>query len=296
MKIIIVDDNPRASERIRGMLSAQKDMVFLEVPDPQLANRIVEFGVEIDVALIDLRFANTNSQFGDSEGFTVCQKIRTAMPNVVIVGYSSSFSLENEENRQMKKRFLSMGADIVCALEDLTLTPASELRFKFQSVRDQREKGGNGKVRQKIFIGSSTEGLDVADHIQAGLSPYFEAVMWKTAFGLGEVTIEALERAIREFQFAIFVFTPDDQLESRGTTTSVARDNVIFEAGLFIGSLGRSRTFVVRQDGDGIRLPSDLAGLNVAIYPSDSRDLSTALGPACLKIREAIHRILNKNL
>lgn len=293
MKILIVDDNPLASGRVRSMLSTSKDMDFLEISDPLFAYKIVDFGVAFDVALIDLRFANGSSTVGDHDGLGVCQKIRTSMPNVVIVGYSSSFSQDNEENRQLQEKFKDMGADIVCALDHLTLTTASELRYEFKSARERRSNGGSGNALQKIFIGSSTEGLKVANRIQSGLAPEFEAEVWdQTPFGLGQVTIEALEKAVRDFQFAIFVCTPDDKLDSRGEEKWVARDNVIFEAGLFIGSLGRSRTFVIRSDEIKLILPSDLAGLTVAKFNPKSENMAAALGPTCQRIKDAVNRVL----
>lgn len=293
MRILIVDDNPIASGRVRGMLSTSKDIDFLVVSDPQFAYEIVDFGIAFDVALIDLRFANRSDTVGDHDGLGVCQKIRAAMPSVVIVGYSSSFSQESDENHQLQNKFKEMGADIVCALEHLTLTPASELRYEFRSARERRFNNGSGSAPQKIFIGSSTEGLKVANRIQSGLAPEFEAEVWdQTPFGLGQVTIEALEKAIREFQFAIFVCTPDDKLESRGEDKWVARDNVIFEAGLFIGSLGRSRTFVVRSDEIRLILPSDLAGLTVAKFNPKSENMAAALGPTCQRIKDAVNRVL----
>jgi len=269
-------------------------MVFLEVSDPQFVDSIVDFGIKVDVALIDLRFANAGSTMEDDYyGLGVCQRIRTAMPNTVIVGYSTSFSLESEVNNQLKNKFISMGADIVCALEHLTLTPASELRYEFQSAKEKRANGRGGEGRPKIFIGSSREGLEVANHIQMGLASKFEVEVWnQTVFGLGQVTIEALEKAVREFQFAIFVFTPDDQLTSRGEPKCVARDNVIFEAGLFIGSLGRMRAFVVKQDENELILPSDLAGLTVAKFDPKTAKMAAALGPVCQQIIDAVNRVL----
>ncbi len=293
MKILIVDDNPQASERIRAMLSVSKDMLFLEISEPKLANSIVDFGIEADVALIDLRFSNSGSTAGDDYyGLGVCQSIRAAMPNAVIVGYSTSFSLESDGSRKLKDKFISMGADIVCALDHLTLTPASELRYEFSSAIKKRSDGKGSGGRPKIFIGSSTEGIEAANRIQAGLTKEFDVEVWnQTAFGLGQVTIEALEKLVREFQFAIFVFTPDDQLTSRGEPKYVARDNVIFEAGLFIGSLGRSRTFVVKQDGQELILPSDLAGLTTAKFDPSISNMTAALGPVCQQIRDAVGRV-----
>lgn len=297
MKILIVDDSSQASGRIRGNLSAASDIEFLAVSDPELANSIVDFGIKADVALVDLRFANAGSTVGDDYyGLSVCQKIRAAMPKTVIIGYSTSFSLNNEVNRQLGEKFTSMGADMVCDLAHLTLTPTSELRKEFQSAREMRFDGQGGRRRPKIFIGSSTEGLDEANHIQVGLVSDFEVVVWNQAsFGLGQMTIEALEKAVQEFQFAIFVFTPDDQLTSRGETKNVARDNVIFEAGLFIGGLGRQRTFVVMPDGNGLTLPSDLAGLTVAKFHPKSENKAAALGPACQRIKDAVNRILKND-
>jgi predicted nucleotide-binding protein len=289
MKILIVDDNPIVSERIRGMLSVSRDMTFLEVSDPKLAHKIIEFGVELDVALVDLRYAENESTVGDSDGLGVCQKIKAAMPDVVIVGYSTSFSLEGDESRRLKDMFVSMGADIVCPLSHLTQTPASELRYEFQTVRDSRASSAKRK-RDKIFIGSSTEGLEVANRIQTLLAKDFDVEVWNqmTVFTLGQVTIESLEKAVRDFQFAVFVLTPDDDLTSRGKSSRVARDNVIFEAGLFIGSLGRMRTFVVQQNDKALTVPSDLAGVTVARFPTEYSNLGAALGPACQAIRDAI--------
>lgn len=295
MKILIVDDNSIASGRVRGMLSTSKDMDFLVVSDPQFAYEIVDFGIAFDVALIDLRFANGSDTVGDHNGLGVCQKIRAAMPNVVIVGYSSSFSQDNEENNQLQNKFEEMGADIVCALDHLTLTPAHDLRREFQLAKEKRANGVIGGARPKIFIGSSTEGIDVAYAIQTGLTNNFEVEVWKqTQFGLGKVTIEALEKAVLEYQFAVFVFTPDDQLMSRDEKKFVPRDNVIFETGLFIGRLGRDKTFVVMPEGNGLSLPTDLAGLTGAKFNPETKNKEAALGPACQKIRSAVNLVLNE--
>ncbi len=296
MKILIVDDNARASERIRGILSAAQDVTFLEISEPQFAHRLVDFGICADVALIDLRFPDPSSADGQFDGLAICQKIRHAMPEAVIIGYSSSFSLATEDNRQLMGKFQAMGADIVCALDHLTLTPASELRYEFKSVRDARVSkppGGEAFVKPRVFIGSSKEQIEVARRIQAALADDFVAEVWnETAFGLSDVTIEALERAVREFQFGVFVFTPDDQLTSQGQIKHVPRDNVVFEAGLFVGSLGRSRTFVVKQRSQAMSLPSDLAGLTTADFDAEHGNMAAALGPACQKIRDAANTVL----
>ncbi|MFH1882338.1 MAG: nucleotide-binding protein [Planctomycetota bacterium] len=143
------------------------------------------------------------------------------------------------------------------------------------------------------FIGSSTEGLRFANELQFLLRHDLDAVVWNrgTVFGLGDATLEALEKAVLGYNFGIFVFTPDDKLYGRGETKPVARDNVLFELGLFMGKLTRHRAFVVHPGKNSIALPSDLHGITTAAYDPEQGDLSVALGPVCESIRNGIRRM-----
>jgi CRP/FNR family transcriptional regulator, cyclic AMP receptor protein len=57
----------------------------------------------------------------------------------------------------------------------------------------------------------------------------------------------------------VLVVTRDDTLQIRDIVYQVPRDNVVFEAGLFMGRLGRRRVFVVAPMQEKAHLPSDLA-------------------------------------
>jgi predicted nucleotide-binding protein len=146
-----------------------------------------------------------------------------------------------------------------------------------------------------MFIGSSAEGLPVANQIQLLLQYDFEVEVWNqgTAFGLGTANLEALETAVLSYEFGIFVFTPDDETQMRGQLKQVARDNVVFELGLFTGRLSRKRAFVV-QPRSGLALPSDLAGITTASYDPGHSNLAAALGPACQQIRNAVASALHR--
>jgi len=61
-------------------------------------------------------------------------------------------------------------------------------------------------------------------------------------------TIEILERELDESDFAVVTLTPDDRISSRGKSTKAPRDNVLFELGLLMGSLGRERTYFVCEN------------------------------------------------
>lgn len=151
-------------------------------------------------------------------------------------------------------------------------------------------KGVDGDGKPRAFIGSSSEGLTIANKIQELLAHDFSAVVWNqgTVFGLGDATLEALEAAVMEYQCGIFVFTPDDWLQTRGETIPVARDNVLFELGLFIGKLGRHKAFLIHPGKKAIALPSDLLGITTATYDPEEKNLAASLGPVCNKIRDAV--------
>ena len=53
-----------------------------------------------------------------------------------------------------------------------------------------------------VFIGSSKEGLPVAQAIQRGLhSELIEAVLWTTLFEPAELTLEALDKKAGDFDY-----------------------------------------------------------------------------------------------
>jgi len=142
-----------------------------------------------------------------------------------------------------------------------------------------------------VFIGSSTEGLEIARAIQIQLGDVATAETWKDGvFGLTLSILEALVQGLPRFDFGVFVLTPDDLLESRGIGQKVARDNVLIELGLFIGQLGRERTYLVHARDEQIRIPSDLAGISFATFamPAENGNLLAAVAPACSHIRQAM--------
>lgn len=145
--------------------------------------------------------------------------------------------------------------------------------------------------KPSVFVGSSSEGLRVAREIQFKLADVGEVELWdEGVFALGFGALESLVQALNRFDFAVFVLTPDDLTVSRGAPQNSARDNVLIELGLFIGRLGRERTFLVCCKDDKIKIPSDLAGITFATYakPSDDTKLTSAVGPACTRIRNVI--------
>ena len=136
--------------------------------------------------------------------------------------------------------------------------------------------------RSKVFIGSSVEGLPVANALRrCWHHTDFVADVWCDAgFKLSTTTIEALEAILDKYEYGVFVFTPDDRLVIRDEETTSVRDNVLFELGLFLGRHGRKRSFIVLPRHEPPRLPTDLRAIAAADYeiPENAEDADAWVG------------------
>ena len=161
---------------------------------------------------------------------------------------------------------------------------AVRLRQRNQFVRTRNEMA-------RVFIGSSTESLAIANAIKAGLSkdPFNVEVWTDGVFGPSQFAIEALEQQALEKDFAVLVLGPDDKITSRTATKLAPRDNVILELGLFIGAFGHSRVFMVLPKKVDIKMPTDLLGVTPLLYtPTDARHLKTRMRPVCDQLKKAL--------
>lgn len=122
-------------------------------------------------------------------------------------------------------------------------------------------------MQPRIFIGSSSEGLKIAEYVKSILMRDFEVCLWTDEiFKYNDSFLDTLLKASSLFDFGIMIATKDDYNTSRNISFDTPRDNIIFEFGLFLGRLGPSRTFVVQEKG--AKLPSDLLGISVPQFES----------------------------
>ncbi len=153
-------------------------------------------------------------------------------------------------------------------------------------------------MKPKLFIGSSVEGLETAYVVQQNLNHETESTVWTQGiFELSKHTLESLTESVNSSDFGVFIFTPDDILMMRGSEYSAARDNVLFEFGLFIGKLGRERVFFIVPDGSVVHIPTDLLGITPGKYDPNRSDknLTAATGAACNQIRNQIKKLGHLN-
>lgn len=128
----------------------------------------------------------------------------------------------------------------------------------------------------RLFIGSSSESLPVVEILAGELKDVADVVPWTDprTFPPTEYFANSLLRAASAFDFGLFLFEPDDVVQSRDKAASVPRDNVVFELGLFVSHLGLKRAFPMVPRGR-VKILSDLAGFQPIVYdePENAAEL-----------------------
>jgi len=114
--------------------------------------------------------------------------------------------------------------------------------------------------RRDVFLGYCSTSAPTAASIKRYLLSLGARVLdWQTDFIPGRTILEQIEEAAARSIGGIFLFTKDDDLLDHGQRdTSVPRDNVVFEAGYFIGLKGKRNVLIVRETGS--KMPADLGG------------------------------------
>ncbi len=145
--------------------------------------------------------------------------------------------------------------------------------------------------KQRVFIGSSVESLDISKALQRQLDHTHHVTIWsQDVFTPARGVFESIADAVRGHSYGIFVFGPDDVMETRDTKIMAPRLNVVLEAGYFAGVHGMHRTFIVQPRGGKVQTLSDLAGINPVDFDWDrfQSEPDAALGSAASSIARAI--------
>ncbi|MGL6626734.1 TIR domain-containing protein [Aeromonas jandaei] len=148
--------------------------------------------------------------------------------------------------------------------------------------------------KPRLFIASSVESLPIAEAVNVNLDHDFEITIWKNGtFKLSSSTIDDLVEKSSSVDFALFIFAPDDITSIRSRNEHVVRDNVIFEMGLFVGAIGKSRSFILKPRNVEMHLPTDLLGVTPADYDASRSDgdLVSATNRACALIKAEVSRL-----
>jgi hypothetical protein len=140
--------------------------------------------------------------------------------------------------------------------------------------------------RRDVFLGYCARSAPTAAAIKLYLMSLGAHVLdWQCDFIPGRSIIDQIEQAAARSLGGIFLFTKDDDIAKPDTAdTAVPRDNVVFEAGYFIGLKGKRNVLIVREVGS--KMPADLGGDIYASLPD--RANIKPIEPALTEFMKAI--------
>ncbi|SKB27114.1 STING domain-containing protein [Daejeonella lutea] len=141
-------------------------------------------------------------------------------------------------------------------------------------------------LKPNIFIGSSGTGYEYATKVKDCLNGIANCILWQEP-GVWEPnrsTFDNLLRMVSFFDFGIFVATADDLTLTKDDKIVIEpRDNVILEMALFLGALGKHKSFLLVEEG--VKLPSDFKGIYM---PRFKRADNNAIEAACKEFSATI--------
>jgi predicted nucleotide-binding protein len=209
---------------------------------------------EIDglAAAIDDAFIRT---FGaNSADYTLYKDAVTFDNGPHNYAYEIPINLVQQSLARSKARSIVLLEQAVRSLEERLAEEAGEDATAFVSAPSIA-------TSRKIFV---VHGHD--DGAREGVARFLEkigleAIILREQPNRGRTIIEKFVDYAREVGFAVVLLTPDDLGGAAATEVqqSRARQNVIFELGYFVGSLGRGRACLLRK-GE-VEIPSDLYGV-----------------------------------
>lgn len=146
----------------------------------------------------------------------------------------------------------------------------------------------------KVFLGSTKEAIPVAKAVADELGSDFDCQFWfDGVFMAGKNFLQALIDILPKNAYAILVLTAEDKAKVRKKDVWLPRDNVIFELGLFMGSYGKERVFVVNDSK--VHVLSDMKGITTGEFVLRKKPenytpsaLNAIVSPAVKKVKEAI--------
>lgn len=149
----------------------------------------------------------------------------------------------------------------------------------------------------RIFIASSGNGHRYAEAIKSVIEDKLKdrlnarVFLWSLgAFEPGSSFLDSLERLPSKYNCGLAVFTADDPL---GGLQMAPRDNVVLEFGLFLGAFGRKRSFLLIEDRNDLKIPSDYEGImqnrfHTVMKEDSTEDHCNAVFTACVNVAEQL--------
>lgn len=198
-----------------------------------------------------------------------------------------SIQLKNFNSRPFSPMVIVQNTDFhEPYVRDLETTKKEFKRY----IDDFEDESSNANVKKnrtpnnKVFIVHGHDG-EVKEKVARRLEQQgIEAIILSEQVNRGKTIIEKLE-AYSDVHVAIALFTQDDigaAKEEKGNEKYRARQNVVFEAGYFMGYLGRENIIMITDEN--VEIPGDLSGMVYSTKDNWEFEMLKELNAAGMKI------------
>lgn len=198
-----------------------------------------------------------------------------------------SIQLKNFNNRPFSPVIIGGNTDWHGAyVRDLETTKKEFERYigDFEEECENASAKKKGFANNKVFVVHGHDG-ELKEKVARRLEQQgIEAIILSEQANRGKTIIEKLE-AYSDVHVAIALFTQDDlgaAKDEKENEKYRARQNVVFEAGYFMGHLGRENTIIIVDEN--IEIPGDLSGMVYTTKDNWEFEMLKELNAAGMKI------------
>lgn len=197
-----------------------------------------------------------------------------------------SIQLKNFINRPFSPMVIVGNTDFHEYVRDLDTTKKEFERYigDFEDVSINANVKKNIPLSNKVFIVHGHDG-ELKEKVARRLEQQgIEVIILSEQANRGRTIIEKIE-AYSDVHVAIALFTQDDigmAKEEKENEKYRARQNVVFEAGYFMGYLGRENVIMVAEEN--VEIPGDLSGMVYTTKENWEIEMLKDLNAAGMKI------------
>jgi predicted nucleotide-binding protein len=214
----------------------------LEATNPKDARDLLDAG-KADIAVIDVRLIN-DADPADESGLKLAVDAAHQVPKIILTAFPTPAKVRTAMRRINGQ--LPAATDFLDKAEGLDALLAA-----IRKIQPQRSvfvvHGHDDRAR-----------LEVKEFLTC---LHLNPVILKDVVNSGRLIYEKFDQEASKCVYAIVLMTPDDECILKNEDNKLekrSRQNVILEAGYFMGRLGRERVCILYSEG--VELPSDIHG------------------------------------
>jgi len=259
--ILFADNDPYLLETSKEFLE-RAGYTVITATNPEEATKKLETG-GIDVAVLDIRLKDDDDE-RDRSGLMLAKSVARSVPKIIV----TSFPSYDYVREAIRPQLDGLPVAVKFIARDEGLVAVREAIDDILGIVSAQKAGI--PPTHKVFVahGHDLETRDIVNDFLRSIG--LEPINLAEEPDRGDTIIEKFERYSKEANFAIALFTADDEGYAKGKVKDKkprARQNVVFEFGYFLAKLGRNRARLLLQQG--VEIPSNISGmLYIEMEPS----------------------------